>query len=96
MKKGPDALGTVENESGRAKIEKGTSPLVLPKMSPRVQNMKTRLDTLGTVENESGSAKHENGTGRPGTVEKVSGSAKQEVGTRRHRDRRKCVREHKP
>jgi hypothetical protein len=40
-------------------------PLILPKASPGVQNMKTGPDDPGTAENESGSAKHENGIGHP-------------------------------
>jgi hypothetical protein len=53
MKKGPDALGTAENEYGCAKT------------SPRAQNMKTGPEALGTDENEYGREKHDNGTRRP-------------------------------
>jgi hypothetical protein len=65
MKTGPDAIGTAENESGRAKHENGTRRPRAPKMSPGAQNMKTGPDALGTAKNESGNAKHENGTQRP-------------------------------
>jgi hypothetical protein len=59
MKTGPDALGT-------AKIESDDEKLDLPhKMSPGMQNMKTRLGALGTPKNVSGGAKHENWTRRP-------------------------------
>jgi hypothetical protein len=40
-------------------------PLVLPKMSPETQNMKTRLGALGTAENVSDGGKYENWTRRP-------------------------------
>jgi hypothetical protein len=50
MKTGPDAIGTAEKESGRAKHENGT------------QNIKKGADALGSAENESGRAKDENGT----------------------------------
>jgi hypothetical protein len=65
MKTGPDALGTAENESGRAKQENGyATPPVTPKTSPGAQNKKTTPDAFCTAENESRSAKHENGTRR--------------------------------
>jgi hypothetical protein len=66
IKKGPDALGTAENEFGRAKQEKrDPTPSVQPKTSLGAQNMKKGPDALGTVENESGSTNLENGTRRP-------------------------------
>jgi hypothetical protein len=65
MKTGPDAPGTAEKESGRAKHENGTTPSEPPKTSPRARNMKKGPDALSTVENESGGAKRENETRRP-------------------------------
>jgi hypothetical protein len=73
MKTGPDALGTAENESGRARHEnenrrpryrrkRDSTHLVPPKTSTGVQNMKTGHDALGAAENESVRAKNENGT----------------------------------
>jgi hypothetical protein len=60
------ALGTVENESGRAKLEKrDTTPSILPKTSLVAQNMKTGPDALGTAENVSGRTKREYGTRSP-------------------------------
>jgi hypothetical protein len=38
---------------------------VMPKMSPKAQNMKTGPGAIFIVENESENAKHENGTRRP-------------------------------
>jgi hypothetical protein len=59
MKTGPDALSTVENESGSTKHVNRTR-------HPRERKkMKAGPDALGTVENESGSGIHENGTRRP-------------------------------
>jgi hypothetical protein len=78
MKTGPDALGTAENESERAKHENGTrhpryrgkrlwepTPSIPLKISSSAQNMKTGPDALRTAKNESHRAKHEDGTGRP-------------------------------
>jgi hypothetical protein len=66
MKTGPDALGTAENDSGRAKHENRTRrPRYREKTSPGAKNMKTGPDALGTAENESGRVKHESGTRRP-------------------------------
>jgi hypothetical protein len=66
MKLGPDALGTAENESRRAKHENGSpTPTVPSKMSPGAQNMETGPDALSTSEHESGRSKYENGTRRP-------------------------------
>jgi hypothetical protein len=66
MKMGPDALVTVENNSGHRKHAKqDPTPSVPPKMSLGAHNMKIRPDALGTIENESRSAKHENCNRRP-------------------------------
>jgi hypothetical protein len=63
LKTGPDALGTAENEFGRAKHKKtDPTPSVPQKMSADAQNLKTRPDALSTAENECERAKHENGT----------------------------------
>jgi homoserine kinase len=64
-------------------------------MSPGAENMKTGFDALGTAENESDRAEHENETDTLGTAKNESGSAKYGNWTRRHRYRRKRVREHK-
>jgi hypothetical protein len=64
MKMRPDAFGTAENESERAKHENGTPHSAPLKMIPGAQNMKTGPDAFGTAKNESGSAKHDNGTRR--------------------------------
>jgi hypothetical protein len=61
MKTGSDALGTVENEYGHAKLKTGPNALGTVKKESG-QNMKMGAYALGTVENVSGSAKHENGT----------------------------------
>jgi hypothetical protein len=61
---GPDAVRTIENESGRAIHD----------------NMITGPDAFRTAENESGSAKHENGTRRPRYRRKCVRSAKKENG----------------
>jgi hypothetical protein len=78
MKMGPDALGTAENESGRAKYENGTRRTRYHRKRVRgyktwkrdptptgAQNMITGLEPLCTAENDSGRAKYENGTRRP-------------------------------
>jgi hypothetical protein len=88
MKMGPDALGTVENESGSAKYDNGS----------------WGVDAIGTVENASGRpptaekvsgrAKHEN-IFAVGTAENEFGRAKHENRRRRHRYRQKRVRERK-
>jgi hypothetical protein len=58
MKTGPDALGTAENELGRAKKRKwDLTPSVPSKTRSGAQNMKTRPDVLGTDENDFGSGK---------------------------------------
>jgi hypothetical protein len=59
----PDALGNVQNDSGRGKRD--PTPSVTPKMSLGAQNMKMGTDALCTTENESGRTKHENSTRRP-------------------------------
>jgi hypothetical protein len=61
MKTGPDALGTVKNESDRAKHENRTRNRVLPKTCLGAQNMKMVFDTLCPAKIMSGSGKHVNG-----------------------------------
>jgi hypothetical protein len=59
MKTGPDAIGTSENESGRAKHENGTpTPSVPSKTIPGARNMKMGPDALGTAGNEFKLPKH--------------------------------------
>jgi hypothetical protein len=63
MKMGPDALGTAEIESGRAKHENKTPrPRYRGKRVRERKKKKTVPDALGTAENESERGKHENGT----------------------------------
>jgi hypothetical protein len=62
MKKGPDALDTVENTSGSGILENGTGHPRYHRNEPGAQNMKTEPDALGTAKNESGRAIHENET----------------------------------
>jgi hypothetical protein len=72
MKKGPDALGTAENESGRVKRDPTHS--VPPKTSLSAQNIKMGPDALDTAENDSGIVKHEQkGPDTLGTAENESG-----------------------
>jgi hypothetical protein len=60
MEKGPDALGTDENEFGSSKHENGTRRPWNPdavgtaKTIPGAQNLKTGPNALGTAEKESG------------------------------------------
>jgi hypothetical protein len=66
MSPGAVALGTAENEFGRAKHENGTQrPRYRPKRVRESKNLKTGPDALGTEGNDSGSAKHENETRHP-------------------------------
>jgi hypothetical protein len=62
VKKGPDAPGTDENDSGSAKKVNGLDAPVPSKTSPEAKNMKTGPDAHGIAENESGSTKNVNGT----------------------------------
>jgi hypothetical protein len=78
MKTGPDALGTAENEFGRAKHENGTR---LPRYRrKRVGDRKTRKtgpDALGTAEKTSMAAQYmKMGPDAPRTAENVSWRAK--------------------
>jgi hypothetical protein len=93
MQTGPDAHGTVENDSGSAKRD--PTPLVPLKTSMGEQNKKIWSDALGIAENELGRAKHENGTRCHRHVENESDSAKHEKGTLHPRYRRKRAMEHK-
>jgi hypothetical protein len=68
MKTGPDALGTVENESERVKHDNRSRRPRCPRYRRKrvqAQNMKIGADALGTVKNEPGRAKHKNGRRRP-------------------------------
>jgi hypothetical protein len=58
IKIGPDALTTVEKESGSGKLY--PTPSEPPNMSPGAENMKIGPHALGTAENESGGVKYEN------------------------------------
>jgi hypothetical protein len=56
------ALGSAENEYGRAKQKNGTRGPLYRRKRVQAQNMKTGHDALVTAENEFESAKHENET----------------------------------
>jgi hypothetical protein len=65
IKTGPDALGTVENESGCENMKAGPDALSTVENESGSEKMKTGPDALITAENDSGSAKREKDTRRP-------------------------------
>jgi hypothetical protein len=79
MKTGPDTLGTVDNKSGRAKLETGPDTLGTAENKSGRAKQETGPDTTDTAANVSGSGKHENVKGRPWY------RRKKENGTRRPR-----------
>jgi hypothetical protein len=88
MKSGPEALGTVKNESRSVKMPTVPSKMSLAaqnmktgphaigtaKMSSEEQNTETGLRSLSTAKNEFGSVKHKNWIGVLGTAENESGA----------------------
>jgi hypothetical protein len=96
MKTGPDAIGTTENESERAKRENGTRRTRHHRK--RVQERKTEKRDLTTsvpLKMSPGAQNMKTGPDAHGNAENESGSAKRENGTRRSQHRRKLVRERK-
>jgi hypothetical protein len=93
MKSGPDALGTVENESRRAKYENGTDALSSSENESGSAKHDKR-DTTPSVPLKT-SLGAQNMKTRPdahGTAENESERAKHENGTRRTRNHRKRFR----
>jgi hypothetical protein len=90
MKTGPDAHGTVKNESGSAKHENETR--LLQYRRKRVQERKTVKRDLSPPVPPKTSPKPQNmksGPDAPGIVENDYGCAKHENGIQRPRYRRK-------
>jgi hypothetical protein len=84
MKKGPDTLGTAENESGCAKQENWTRPRRYYRK--RVQARKTLIRDLtpsALPKTSPGGQNMKTGPDAFSTAEKESGRAKHENGTRR-------------
>jgi hypothetical protein len=96
MKTGADALGTVENESGRTKHEIGTQhPPYRRKGVRERKTLKHEPTPLVPPKSSPGEQNMKTGRDALDTAEKVSGSAKHENGTRRPPHRQKQVREQK-
>jgi hypothetical protein len=94
MKTGPDALSTVENESGSAKHENGTRRT--RHRRKRFRELKTRKwdpTPLAPPKTSSGAQNKKKGLVAPGTAEDESVSAKHGNGTQRPRYRQKRFRE---
>jgi hypothetical protein len=96
MKPGPDALITVGNESGRAKLKNGTRRPRYRRKRVRARNTCKREPTPSVMPNTSPGAQNmKTGPDALGTAENESGSAKHENDTRRPRYRGKLLRERK-
>jgi hypothetical protein len=93
MKTGSDALGTAENESGRAKYENGTRrPRYRWKIVPARKTWKRDMSPSGPSKMSLGAQNMKTGPDALGNAKNMSGSAKYENGSRRPRYRRKRVR----
>jgi hypothetical protein len=90
MKTGTDALGSAENESGRAKREKGTGrPRYRRKLVRERKTEKKDPTPSVPLKTSSGAQNMKMGPDYLGTAENDSESAKHEKGTRHPRYRRK-------
>jgi hypothetical protein len=79
MRKGPDALGTVKNESESAKHEDGTRRPRYPRKQVRAQKARKRDPTPSVMPKMSLSAQNmKTGPDALGTTENESGRAKHE------------------
>jgi hypothetical protein len=96
MKMVPDALGIAENESGRAKREKGTRRPRYRRKRVRARKTRNRDPTPSVPPKMSlGAQNMTTGPDAHGTPKNMSGSGKHEKGTRRPRYPQKHVRERK-
>jgi hypothetical protein len=96
MKTGPEALGTAENEFGRAKHENGTRRLRFCRKHVRERKTCKRDPThSGPPKTCHGAENMKMGLETIGTAENETGHTKHESGTRRTRHRQKRVRERK-
>jgi hypothetical protein len=94
-KMGPGVPVTAENQSLRAKHQKGTLRSRYRRKRVWAQNMKTGPDAPVPPKKSSGAQYVKTGPYALGTAKNESGSAKHENGTRRPRYRRKRVEERK-
>jgi hypothetical protein len=93
VKKGPDALGTAENGSGRAKLKNGTShPRYRRKLVRESRHENGTRRPRPRRKTNPGAQNMKTGHDAIGTAENESGRAKHENRTQRPRHRRKCVR----
>jgi hypothetical protein len=96
MKKGPDALVTAENESGRVKHENGTlQPRYTRKRVRMCKTCKRDPTHLAPLKMNSRAQNMKTGLVALSTAENEYERAKHENGTRRPLYPRKCVRERK-
>jgi hypothetical protein len=96
MKTGPSALGTIENESGSAKHEKGSwRPRYHRKWVRELKTWKRNPTPSEPPKMRPGAQNMKTGSDALRTVKNVFGSANHRNGTRRRRYHRKLVRERK-